>query len=193
MRSCCNAIAAIGLSPDAHERIRIRLERPRCRASNLCKHVIFGLCASAGAPPQKCRIRSARDRYRERSRRGKAPHRSQRKRDPRATQGFFALGTTDHRPHRLQKRETPGGKLKMMKAFPPGAISHPAARRETLAMLRRRKDGCQRNKFCINISRAAPDVRFGIGAARKRRDEFAGAGVLLREPVAVFERLQFRR
>jgi hypothetical protein len=64
---------------------------------------------------------------------------------------LFALGTTDHRPHRLQKRETPGGKLKMMKAFPPGAISHPAARRETSLMLRRRKDGCQRNKFHINM------------------------------------------
>ena len=78
---------------------------------------------------------------------------------------LFALGTTDHRPHRLQKRETPGGKLKMMKAFPPGAISHPAARRETSAMLRRRKDGCQRNKFRINMCRKVADARFGAGAA----------------------------
>jgi hypothetical protein len=35
-----------------------RLARCSRPASNLCKHVIFGLCASGGARPQKCRIRS---------------------------------------------------------------------------------------------------------------------------------------
>jgi hypothetical protein len=79
-------------------------------------------------------------------------------------QGIFALGTTDHLTSSAAKRETPGGKLKMMKAFPPGAISHPAARRETPVMLRRRKDGCQRNKFYINISRGLPDIFPGIVA-----------------------------
>ncbi len=126
-----------------------RAGRPRRAVSNLCKHVIFGFTLGAAAemsdwsPRSHCAAAAA-------PYEGEA-NRIERKYDPRATQGVLALGTTDHRPRPLKKGETPGGKLKMMKAFPPGAISHPAARRETLVMLRRRKDGSQRNKFHINM------------------------------------------
>ncbi len=40
-------------------------------------------------------------------------------------------------------QKTPGGKLKLIEAFPPGAISRPAARRESQWILRRRKLKCQ--------------------------------------------------
>ena len=45
--------------------------------------------------------------------------------------------------HRACRIKTPGGTLKMMKAFPPGAIPHPAAGRESRAILLRRKLRCQ--------------------------------------------------